>query len=90
LNEVKYKSESIVKTIEKITALKLGKSDAGHRNDAVSAARNELAKVSTALSAARPATVDEAKTLLRSQVSTLIAAKGAADRALAALSKKKG
>jgi hypothetical protein len=88
LNEIKYKSESVAKTIEKIAALKLPKSDAGRRTEAITAAQGELAKVNAALVAARPATVADAVAALKPQVSALIAAKGAADRALAALSKK--
>jgi hypothetical protein len=89
LNEIKYKGESLRGVSEKISALKVGKGDAGRQSEAASAARSELAKVQAALAAARPATLEEAVAALRPQISALIAAKGAADRALAALSKKK-
>jgi|GEM_PF-997729 len=90
LNEIKYKSESVQKTVDKIAALKVDKGDVGRRNDAMTAAQNELGKVSAAIAAARPATVADAVAVLKSQVSALIAAKGAADRALTALSPSKG
>lgn len=89
LNEIKYKGEALRGAGEKISALKVSKGDAGRQSEAAGAARSELAKVQAALAAARPATIEEAVAALRPQVSALIAAKGTADRALAALSKKK-
>lgn len=89
LNEIKYKSESVRNTVEKMAALKVDKGGVGRRNDAVTAAQNELQKVSAAIAAARPATVADAVAVLKPQVSALIAAKGAADRALTALSSSK-
>jgi hypothetical protein len=89
LNEIKYKTESVKNTVEKLETLKLGKGDT-RNDDAANTARNELSKVKTALAAAAPATVEDAIAALKPQVSALIAAKGAADRALAALGSSKG
>jgi hypothetical protein len=74
---------------DKMAALKIEKSSAGRRDEAMGAARAELDKVKAALAAVKPATVAEAEAALRPQISALIAAKGAADRALTALSPKK-
>ena len=89
LNEIKYKTESVKNTVEKLGALELGKGDTRNA-DAANTARNELSKVKTALAAATPTTVEDAIAALKPQVSALIAAKGAADRALAALGSSKG
>ncbi len=89
LNEIKYKSESVKSVVDKMAALKIEKSSAGRRDEAMGAARAELDKVKAALAAVKPATVAEAEAALRPQISALIAAKGAADRALTALSPKK-
>ncbi len=89
LNEIKYKTESVKNTVEKLSALKLAKGD-NRNDDAANTARNELAKVKAALASATPATVEDAIAALKPQVSALIAAKGAADRALAALGTSKG
>lgn len=89
LNEIKYKSESVKSVVDKMAALKIEKSNAGRRSDAMAAAQADLDKVKAALAAAKPTTAAEAEAALRPQIGALIQAKGAADRALTALSPKK-
>jgi len=89
LNEVKYKSEAVRSVVDKMAGLKIEKSSASRRSDAIAAAQADLDKVKAALAAAKPTTVAEAEAALRPQISALIQAKGAADRALTALSPKK-
>jgi len=87
LGEVKYKSESIEKTIEKLNGLKLPKDKDKKRNEAVSSAHAELDAVDAAMRAAKPATDEEALKVVDAQVSKLISAGGDADRAYTALKK---
>jgi hypothetical protein len=89
LDEVKYKSEGIVGTVGKINGLKLPKSQASDRRDAVDAANKVLSGVESAMQAAAPKTDQEAIAILDEQISKLISGQGAADRALTSLQPSK-
>jgi len=81
MSEVKTKSEAIESDIKKLNELKLPKSDAQERKDAVAAARTALEKVDAAMVAAAPENEEQALEILKEQISTLISANGALDRA---------
>lgn len=81
MSEVKSKSDGIESDIKKLNDLRLPKSDSLSRKDAVSAARAALEKVEAAMVAAAPENEEQALEILKEQVSTLISANGALDRA---------
>ena len=85
LDEVKYKSEAIEKTIEKLNRLKLTKSKDKTRSGKTDDAHTALNKVDEAMKAATPADMAAAEAILKEQISTLIKAQGAIDRAYKSL-----
>ena len=80
LGEVKYKSEALEKVVTKLNKLRLGKSKHKERKRGVKRANDTLREVTEAMSAAKPADLAAAMTILKEQVSKLISAKGSADR----------
>lgn len=89
LTEIKYKIEGLDKVATKLGDLKLPKSKANTRRDAMTRASESATKVRTTLAEAKPANEEEAKTLLDEQVSFLISEQGAADRVYSSLKPKK-
>lgn len=89
ITEVESKLESLDKVSEKLGKLKLPKSKASDRRDAMDKANEAATKVRTALAEAKPATKEEATKLLDDQVSVLISAQGAADGVYSRLKPKK-
>ena len=81
VEEVKYKSESLKNRIEDLNRLKLAKTQHQLRNDAVSTGYEKLAEVESAMVSATPGTEEAALEIVDEQISTLISARGAVDRA---------
>lgn len=89
ITEVKTKREGLEKTITKLADLKLPKEQSNKRKDAMKEAQTVVDEVNTALIEAKPENKEAAETLLKDQVSKLISAQGAADRAYNSLKPKK-
>lgn len=89
ITEVKLKIEGLEKTAGKLGDLKLPKSKAGKRRDAMTLASESASKVRTTLAEAKPADEAEAAKLLDDQVGILISEQGNADRAYKSLKPKK-
>ena len=85
LGEVKYKSEGIEKTIDKMNKLKLNKTKDKTRSNKTDDAHKVLNKVNETMKAAAPADLDAAVAILKEQISDLISGQGAADRGYKAL-----
>lgn len=82
VTEVKYKSQGIDSTIEKITKIKTTKDKAKKATSEISAIRSEQAAIEKAMSELKPATSEELNTKVRELVGKLISLSGQADRAL--------
>lgn len=89
ITEVKTKRDSLDKTITKLAELKLPKEKANKRKDAMNDAQTAIDEVNTAMAEAKPENKEAALTTLKDQVSKLISAQGAADRAYDSLKPKK-
>lgn len=89
LDEIKYKSQDLEKTVGQLNSLKLTKDKDASRDAAVSSGQRALAAVEAALAAAKPASDEDAVKLLSEQIGKLISSSGDADRSLKALKGKK-
>ncbi len=89
MTEIKTKKASLNSLIEKLNKLKLPKDKHERRTDAVNAARASLREVEKAMTGATVTNDEEALKVLDAQVSALISARGAADRAYNAVKPKK-
>lgn len=80
MTELNGKIESLEKKIEKLGKLKLTKDKSKKRKKAMTAAREEITKVNTAMAEAKPTNKEEALAVLKTQIDAMISAQGSADR----------
>jgi hypothetical protein len=85
--QIKYKSEGILKSIDKIDDKKLSGSKAKSRNSAIDSGRKALAEVNTKMNTAVVNNEEEAKGVTKEVISILISAQGTLDRAIKEIKK---
>jgi hypothetical protein len=85
--QIKYKSEGILKAIDKIDDKKLTKAKDKIRDDAIEEGRNALSSVEAKMSGAVVTNEEEAKAVTKDAISILISAQGTLDRAIKAIKK---
>lgn len=81
IEQVKFMSESLKSRIEDLGRLKLAKPQHITRNDAVTKGYEELGNIEIRMASARPGTEDQAIKVIDEQISELISARSAVDRA---------
>lgn len=86
--QIKYKSEGILKAIDKIDDKKLTSSKDKIRDDAIADARKALNEVNSKMASAQVSNEEEAKAITKEVISTLISAQGDIDRATKSINKK--
>ncbi|MDX1959807.1 MAG: hypothetical protein SFU98_14640 [Leptospiraceae bacterium] len=85
--QIKSKTEGLLSSINKLDAKKLDKKKDAVRDDAVDSAEKTIAEIKQKLQSATPANEEEAKTITKDVISSLISAQGVVDRAAKAVKK---
>jgi len=86
-NQIKSKSEGLLSSIDKIDDKKLNAAKDKVRDDAIESVQKTLAEVNQKLTSANPANEEEAKSITKDAISSLISAQGVIDRATKSIKK---